>query len=180
MFLWFLGTATVAVWFVFRDAGFDYRVLFIGAVGVDAVDGALGGARFLHSVTASVLALLMVVVCTRRGGVARRRMLALPIGMFLHLVFDGAFSATRIFWWPAREAAFSILSTEPVGWFDAFDSARLPSVERGALNVALELAGFALLAWMWRLHGLGDARVRREFLREGRLSGMTSKPVGRC
>lgn len=178
MFFWFLGTSAASVWFVFRDQRFDYRILFLGVLGVDLVDALFRSARVLHSVTASVAVLLVVVLVTQRGGPSRQRWLALPIGMFLHLVFDGAFSAQRIFWWPAREVVYNVFTSEPVGWFAAFDSARLPSVERGAFNVVLESAGLLLLAWLWRVHGLSQREARRRFVRTGRLTGMGE--VGRC
>lgn len=178
MFFWFLGTSAATVWLVFRDQRFDYRILFVGVLGVDVFDAILGGARVLHSVTASVAVLLVVVLVTQRGGAARQRWLALPIGMFLHLVFDGAFSSTLVFWWPAREVVYNLFSSEPVGWFAAFDGAQLPSVERGAFNVVLEVAGLLLVAWLWRVHGLSDPGVRRGFVRTGRLTG--TGEVGRC
>jgi hypothetical protein len=54
MFLWFIGTATVAVLFVFRDDRFDFRVLALGAVVPDLVDVWSGGAWVFHSVLGSV------------------------------------------------------------------------------------------------------------------------------
>ena len=38
MFLWFLGTALVTVWYVFTDPRFDYRLLLVGAVLPDVID----------------------------------------------------------------------------------------------------------------------------------------------
>ena len=32
MIFWFIGTAVLTVWYVFRDPSFDYRLLVIGAV----------------------------------------------------------------------------------------------------------------------------------------------------
>ena len=32
MLFWFVGTAVVAVWFVFRDPAFDYRLLIVGSL----------------------------------------------------------------------------------------------------------------------------------------------------
>ncbi|MSZ60686.1 MAG: hypothetical protein F2650_04905, partial [Actinobacteria bacterium] len=100
MFLWFIGTAIIAVLFVFRDDRFDYRVLALGAVLPDLIDVFTGGAWVFHSVLGSVLSLVLVMVFARRGTAARRMSLAIPIGMFMHLVFDGAFNNTKVFWWP--------------------------------------------------------------------------------
>jgi hypothetical protein len=37
------------------------------------------------------------------------------------------------------------------------------------LNVALELAGVAMLVWAWRKFGLADPQRRRQFIRSGTL-----------
>src|ERR1700712_5207301 len=100
MFLWFVGTAVAAVWFVFRDPRFDYRLLVVGAVLPDVIDLPARQARWAHSITVSVAVLVVVMLATAGRKPVRRLLLALPIGMLLHLVFDGAFTATKVFWWP--------------------------------------------------------------------------------
>ena len=156
MFFWFIGAATLAVWFVFHDPRFDNRFLILGVLIPDPIDLLWGGARGLHSVAASVALLLAIMLATMGRRPMRRRLLCLPIGTFLHLVFDGAFGNTRVFWWP-----FSGLS---------FSGARLPSVERGLLNVVFEVFGIALCAFAWRRFGLADPDRRRSFLRTGSLA----------
>ena len=156
MILWFVGTSVLAVWYVFHDGRFDNRFLILGVLLPDAVDAVWGGARGFHSLVGSVVVLTSVMMATIGRRVVRRRLLALPIGVFLHLVFDGAFADTGVFWWP-----FTGLS---------FDSARLPIAERGGLNVVFELIGLALCVHAWRIFGLKN-RVRREaFVRSGSLS----------
>ena len=135
MFFWFLGTALAAVWFVFRDPRFDYRLLLVGAVLPDVIDLPVRRATWAHSVTVAVAVLAAVMLATAGRKPARRLLLPLPIGMFLHLVFDGAFSATKVFWWPFSG-----------GW----GHTRLFSLQRGWWNVPLELAGLALGVWMLR------------------------------
>ena len=166
MFFWFVGTACAAVWFVFRDDRFDYRVLVLGALLPDIVDGAWGGARAMHSVVASAVVLVAVMVATSRGTDTRRRWLALPIGMFLHLVFDGAFADAVTFWWPMSGLSLS--------------DAPLPSIERGLLNIPLELVGLVLVVWLARSHGLVDRAALRGFARTGRLAHRPDPRVGRC
>jgi hypothetical protein len=155
--LWFAGTAFLAVWLVFRDPAFDYRLLMLGAVLPDIVDAAFGGSAIFHSVLGSValLALVMAVTVGRRS--LRRHLIALPIGTFLHLVFDGAFSSSQAFWWPLAGGS---LAEQP-----------LPVMGRGWWNVLLELIGLAILGWAWRRFRLGDPVRRAVFLREGRLDG---------
>ena len=155
MFLWFIGTAIISVLFVFRDDRFDYRVLALGAVLPDLIDVFSGGAWVFHSVLGSVLALTLVMAFAHRGTAARRMSLAIPIGMFMHLVFDGAFNNTKVFWWP-----FAGLN---------FGGAAIPSFDRLALNVVLEIAGAAMLMWVWRTNNLSSPRARQEFVRTGRL-----------
>ncbi len=166
MLLWFVGTACAAVWFVFRDDRFDYRVLVLGALLPDVVDGTWGGARAMHSVAASAVVLVAVMLATSRGTDTRRRWLALPIGMFLHLVFDGAFTDAVTFWWPMSGLSLS--------------DAPLPSIERGLVNVPLELVGLVLVGWLARSHGLVDRAAWRGFVRTGRLVHRPDPRVGRC
>ena len=49
MFLWFIGTAVVSVWYIFRDPRFDYRFLAVGAVLPDVIDLPNGHARWACS-----------------------------------------------------------------------------------------------------------------------------------
>jgi hypothetical protein len=162
MLLWFAGTAIVTVWFVFRDPRFDYRLLVVGSVLPAAVDVWFGGARVLHSLFASVVLLGLVMVTTRGRRDLRRTLLGLPLGTLLHLVYTGAWTDTAAFWWP-----FS----------GGFDGAPLPIAERGWWNVPLELAGAALLAWVWNRSGLRDATRRRVAIETGRLDlGGTGAP----
>ncbi len=158
MLLWFFGTAIVSVWFVFRDPGFDYRLLCVGAILPDVIDVWFGGARAFHSVTVSIAVLLGVVIASAGRKRWRKRALAIPIGMMLHLVFDGAFSNARLFWWPIGGVHFHHLP--------------LPSVSRGWIDLPLELIGAVLLTWVWRTFGLRSPARRTAFLRTGRLDAV--------
>ena len=96
MLLWFFATSITAVSFVFHDPRIDYRVVMLGSIVPDVVDAGFGGARVGHSLSLAVVVLLIVVVATTNRRGQRRRWLALPIGMFFHLVFDGAWTNTEI------------------------------------------------------------------------------------
>ena len=147
MILWFVSTAVLSIWYVFRDPAFDYRFLILGVLAPDVIDGVWGGARALHSVPFSV-ATLMVVMFATIGRRARRKMLlGIPIGLFLHLVFDGAFANTSVFWWPLT--GFS------------FDGSRLPVVERGWFNLVLEAIGMVLVVHIVGRFGLADPERRQ-------------------
>ena len=164
MLLWFVGASAVAVWFVFRDPRFDLRVLALGAVLPDLIDLPLGGVTPAHSLVGAVLTLIAVMALTVGRRPVRRRWLALPIGLLLHLVFDGVVGSTTVFWWPF--AGFD-LGDRPV-----------PSVDRGWWNLPLEAIGAAALMWLWRRGGLGDASTRRHFIRTGQLVVGTRRPAG--
>jgi hypothetical protein len=155
VFFWFLGAVVAAVWIVFHDTAIDYRLVLLGAVLPDLIDAPFGGARVMHSVTASVALLAIVMLATIGRRPLRRRLLALVIGVFLHLVVDGAWTDAKVFWWP-----FGGLS---------FDDAPLPSVARGWWNVPLELIGLGVLAWFWRRFRLADAARRDALVRTGHL-----------
>ena len=155
VFLWFVGGAFLAVWVVFREPAIDYRLVMLGAVVPDVVDGAAGGVWVAHTVLASVVLLTVVMLATRGRRLTRRQLLALPIGTFLHLVLDGAWTDRDVFWWPFLGGPLD---------------GRLPSLERGGVNVVLELLGLAILVWAWRRFELHDPARRARFLRTGRLS----------
>lgn len=157
MLLWFAGCSLVAVWQVFRDPAIDYRLIVAGALLPDAVDVFLGGPRYLHTLAGSVGSLAAVMLATRGRRGPRRRLLALPIGMFLHLVLDGMWARTEVFWWPAFGAAL------PRGG--------LPSFSRPAAVVVVEeLVGAAALLWWWGRFRLSEPERRRRFFTTGRLS----------
>ena len=154
MFLWFVGTAIATVWFVFRDPRFDYRLLVVGSV-LPLLDVLFGGARVMHTLVFS-LALLVAVMLATVGHRWRRRLwLGLPIATLLHLVFDGAWADSDVFWWPFG------------GW--SFEDATLPEAARGWWNVPLELVGLAILVWVWRTARLHDRARREAAWRTGRL-----------
>ena len=157
--LWFFGTAIVSVWFVFRDPRFDYRLLCLGAILPDLVDVWFGGARRVPQPHDRIAVLLVVVLASAGRKRWRKRALAIPIGMLLHLVFDGTFTNADLFWWP-----FSGLS---------FADDPLPSLDRGWLDLLLELIGLGLLTWVWHNFGLRSPARRRRFLTTGEL-----EPVG--
>ena len=156
MFFWFIGTVVVAAWLVFRDPAFDYRLLVVGALLPAMVDGLLGGARTLHSLTFSVVLLVVSMLATPGRKPIRKMLLGLPLGTLLHLVVTGAWTNTTVFWWPLGGLSF--------------DEARHPIAVRGWWNVPMEMIGIALCWWIVRRAGLRDPARRAEFVRTGRLA----------
>ena len=160
MFFWFLATSVITIGFVFRDPSFDNRLLLVGAV-LPGLEFVFGGARALHSITVSIALLAVVMIFTTRGSARRRTLLGLPIGMFLHLVFDAAWNDTGTFWWP-----FTGLGFDDVG---------IPIVDRGLISVVLEVLGLVGCTFLWRKNGLSDRGRRRTFYADGRLEAVPER-----
>lgn len=155
MLFWPPAVALVAAWNVFRDPAFDYRLLVVGALVPDALDAPFGGARLAHTLVFGVALLVAVMLATRGRRRLRRSLLALPIGILLHLVADGVWTQEATLWWPAFGRALD---------------GPLPPLERAVgLLVAQEIVGLAVLAWFWRRFELSDGAVRSTFLRTGHL-----------
>ena len=121
----------------------------------DVIDGITGGVGVMHSVVMSIGLLVAVMLVTFGRRPIRRRLLAIPFGTFLHLVFDGAFNNTRVFWWPIAGRVA--------------DGGSLPSIQRGAVSVVLELIGAAILWWWWKRFSLATPANRSTFVRNGHL-----------
>ncbi len=123
MLLWFVATSVFTVFFVFRSPAFDYRPLMVGSL------IPLASVRVLHSIVFAVVFLAVVMLATIGHRLLRRRLLGLPVGVMLHLVFTGAWTNDKVFAWPL------------FGW-DVGDVTH-PVVARAWWNVPLELAGLA-------------------------------------
>ncbi|MEL6892761.1 MAG: hypothetical protein AAFP84_14285 [Actinomycetota bacterium] len=152
MFFWFVGTACMAVGFVFRDPRFDYRLLVVGSV-LPVADAVFGGARALHSIVTSIVLLALLMLATSGRKPIRKTLLGLPIGMFLHLVFDAAWNDTDTFWWPITGVSFT--------------DEGIPIADRGWWSIVLEAIGLGLCAWLARRNRLLTAGGRTAFLRTG-------------
>ena len=125
MLFWFIGTSVASVWSVFRDPKFAYRWVIVGAlIPIFSVVAVVG-------VLTAVMLLTIGKNATKKA--ARKNFLALTIGLFMHLVFDGAFLDTKMFWWPLAG-----ITT---------DGHAIPFVERGFLNIPFEIVGVALIMW---------------------------------
>jgi hypothetical protein len=155
VFLWFVGLAWLAVYVVFQSPALDYRLVALGAL-IPLGDAATGGAWVLHSLLASVAALAIVMVATRHRRLVRRRWLGIPIGMFMHLVLDGVWTESHVFWWPFFGVSFAGYGLPEAGRSDA-------------TLIAMELIGAAALVWGYRRFDMADPHVRRRFLDTGQL-----------
>ncbi|MDY7104715.1 MAG: hypothetical protein S0880_26315 [Actinomycetota bacterium] len=153
MFFWFLGVSVVAVWLVFQSPALDYRVVMLGSV-LPLVELVAGRPLFLHTLAGAVVALGLVMAVTVRRRLLRRRWLGIPIGLFVHLVLDGVWTDTALFWWP---------------FAGPLPDEALPEISRGVWSLALEVVGLAAGVWWVRRFQLTDRDRLRTFLRDGRL-----------
>lgn len=155
MLLWFAGGSFVLVWVVFHSPALDYRLIVAGAV-LPTLETLSGHAWFFHTLIAPVAVMLIVMAATRGKRLRRRRWLCLPIGMFMHLVLDGVWTRSHLFWWPVFGAGF--------------DAATSLEASRGlGVDVVLEVLGAAALLWAWKRFGLDDPARRRRLIRTGQL-----------
>jgi hypothetical protein len=156
---WYAGLSVLIVYFVFQSTGIDYRLVVVGSLLPLVVDLPFLGLSYGHTLLASVVLLLAVMVLTiGRPRLVRRRLLCLPIGAFCGLVLSAAWTNTDVFWWPFTGASLP-------------DGALLPAA---GLVVLEELAGLAACAWIVYRFGLNDRARREDFLRSGRLRTVAS------
>jgi hypothetical protein len=160
VFFWFIGTAVVSVGLVFRDPRFDYRLLIVGSV-LPTADVFLGAQRPLHSVIISVALLTVLMLVTVGRKPIRKTLLGLPIGMILHLVFDGAWNDAERFWWP-------LFGLTP-------DTAPSQVIYQHWWSLLLEMIGIAICVWLWRRNGLSDRATRSAFVHTGHLDAVPDR-----
>ncbi len=157
MLLWFVATSLIAMRWSFGDTAIDHRIVLAGALLPDLLHVASGGVPLAHSLALPVGALAAVMLVTIGRRHTRRRWLALPIGIFWHQVFDGAWMQPALMWWPLAGSAAE---------------ATLPLATRAIwLICAMELAGLAGCWWIWRSAGMANSpQARTRFWRTGKLS----------
>lgn len=153
MLIWFVVMSVVLTWAVFQSPALDYRLVALGSV-LPVLEVPFGAGP-LHTLLVPTLVLGVVMLATRGRRLRRRQWLGLPIGMYLHLVLDLAFTRSETFWWPF------------LGWdLGAGTSFEL---DRGVWSLVMELVAVGVGVWAYRRFGLADPDRRRRFLRTGQL-----------
>ncbi len=155
MFIWFAVMSIIIVAEVFRSPMVDYRLVAIGSL-LPLVDIAVGRPTPLHSLVAPVVVMAGVMGATVGRRLLRRRLLGIPIGMFLHLVLDGSWDSAALFWWPI--------------FGSALDGESLPESRAVLFRVVLELIGVGAAAVAYRRYRLDDVDNRRLLARSGHLN----------
>ena len=160
MLLWFAGLAPPAVAAVFASRGLDYRFVLVGAV-LPSVALVVEELWIMGSLLGPIAVMTAVMVGGWGRRLVQRRWLGIPIGLFCHLVLDGAWLRTETFWWPFGTGEVGGSALRPI-W----------------LLVVMELIGAAAVWWSWRRFGLAEPVRRRDFLGAGRLA-VVPRPVRR-
>ncbi len=94
---------------------------------------------------------------TRGRRLAARRAVGLPIGLFLHLVLDGTWLNSSLFWWPFGGG-------RPLG------EGPVPEFDHVGTSLVLEAVGVVLAIFVIRRYELAAPDRRRAFVRTGRLA----------
>ena len=154
MLLWSTALSILLVANVFRSGGLDYRLVALGSIVPLLLDAPVGHRALGHTLVFAVgLFTLVMVGTTGRSRLLRRRLLCLPIGVFVALVLSGAFTQDHVFLWPFLDGGFGNHPLLPVWW----------------VLLVEEMVG--LVGWWW-IVGQFDLYLvepRRAFLRSGRL-----------
>lgn len=154
MLLWSTALSILLVANVFRSSGLDYRLVALGALAPLLVDAPVGHRAVGHTLVFAVGLFTLVMAATAgRSRLLRRRLLCLPIGVFVGLVLSGAFTQDHVFLWPFLGDGFGNEGLLPAWWVVLLE----------------ELVG--LVGWWW-IVGQFDLYLiepRRTFLRSGRL-----------
>jgi inner membrane protein len=169
MLLWHLGCAALIVYVTLGRRRIDYRMILIGALLPDIVDGVLGifwfegpaGRWIAHSLLAAIVVTVAIIVGF--GDERRQSLFGLGVGWLLHLVADGMWRAPQTFLWPAFGTEFSTSPREPYSWDLFIDPLAHLSTWGG------ELIGLAVLVWFWVAFRLGENDRLRTFLSDGYL-----------
>ncbi|CAN5670559.1 metal-dependent hydrolase [soil metagenome] len=169
MLLWHLGIATLIVYVTLGRRRIDYRMILIGAVLPDIVDGVLGlfffegpaGRWIAHSVLAAIVVTIVIILGFKAD--RRQSLFGIGVGWLLHLVADGMWQAPQTFLWPAFGTEFSSSVREPYTWNLFLD----PIAHLSTWGA--ELIGLGILAWFWVAFRLGERDRFRLFLSDGYL-----------
>jgi len=160
MFLWFIGLAFVIVASVFASPLIDYRLVVAGAT-IPIIEMILDGPWVLHSLAAPVVVMAIVMTIFMGQRLRQRRWLGLPIGMFLYLFLDRAWTKTSLFWWPVSGTTLN--------------KSELPTWESPLALVFMEVVGAMAIIYCVRKYKLTQRENRRLFLRKGHIQRTTMK-----
>ncbi len=156
MLLWFAVLAPVLVAEVFRSPMMDLRIVAFGAV-LPLVELVSPVPLYLHTMVCPLLVLTVVMLGTINRRLTRRRLLGIPIGLFVHLVLDGTWRFDQLLLWPAF--GFSL------------DGVDLPETSINLfVGILLECIALIVALWAVRRYGLRDRANLDRMIRSGQLN----------
>lgn len=164
MMIWFLTTSVVLTWLVFQSPAMDYRMVALGSV-VPLI-GTIAGVGFMHTLVFPTAVLTVVMLSTQKRRLVRRAWLGLPIGLYVHLILDMAWTQSETFWWPVFGVSFPLDVSFGV-------------ISRGWWNIGLELIGIAVGVWAYKTFGFDDPQRRQRFMSTGQLDRNFVQPPQR-
>ncbi len=153
MLLWHVGGTILIARYVFRDPGMDLRWVALGSILPDLIDKPIASILFHdtfqthrifgHALVFPVLLMVVGLVATTRGTAPRRAVFGVVLGVFVHLVLDGAWTAPEGFLWPF------------FGWtFPPVAGSDFPTLVHRMITDpwvwAGEAAGLGYLVYLWR------------------------------
>ncbi len=155
VFFWFISLSILAVALVFDSPNLDYRLVAVGSF-LPVLEIFFGGPWIGHTLIFPVLIMMLIMLIARGKRLIQRKWLGIPIGLFAHLVLDGTWTKTKVFWWP-------FMGTGSLGGSNSME------VERWPINLVLEMIGVAVTFWLWQKFRFSDKTNRVAFLRTGKL-----------
>ena len=156
MFLWFCIPSIVGIALIFRSPFLDYRLLALGAL-LPFVETAAGFQWLLHTLFFGVFVLSSIMFLGKGKRKIQQKLLPLPIGLLTHLVLDGTWTKTEIFWWPVTGR--DLLGAE-VG---RLEFSFMP------IGMLLEIFGIFIAVWGWRKFELNKQVNLKAFITNGYL-----------
>ncbi|HJM28065.1 MAG: hypothetical protein QF596_09620 [Acidimicrobiales bacterium] len=160
MVLWFIGLAFIIVASVFESPLIDYRLIIVGST-IPVLEMIFSGPWILHSLAAPVTVMAFVMLIFMGKRLRQRRWLGLPIGMFLYLFLDRAWTKTSLFWWPI--SGITIKKSE------------LPSWESPLALVLMEAVGAMAIIYSIKKYKLFERENLKLFLITGHIQRKTMK-----
>ena len=154
MLLWFAGLSFIIVATVFASPAIDYRLIIIGSL-VPVIEMVLEGPWVLHSLLAPVLVMAFVMIAFQGKRLKQRKWLGIPIGMFLYLFLDRAWTKADLFWWPL--SGFQINKADAPTWEDP------------ALLVLMEVAGLLAAIYGVIKYKIYEKENMKLFFKTGRI-----------
>ena len=170
MLLWHLGVAAALVYVTLGRRRIDYRMVLLGAILPDLLDGLLSllgvvegpaGRWVAHSLLAVIAVTVAILAVT--SGERRLSLFGIGVGWLTHVVADGMWAAPETFLWPLFGTGFAASPAEPYSW----DLLVHPLDHLGTWGA--ELVGLAILAWFWIAFRLGEAGRLGKFAGDGHL-----------